>query len=96
VVLAGRGAVTAYIRLGRDEGARLVIAGAEPPLDTGWYVTPTVFAGVDNSMRTAREEIFGPVLSVIAYDGDDEAVRVGGDSEYDLAEYVATRAIFAP
>jgi aldehyde dehydrogenase (NAD+) len=82
--------VTAYIRVGRDEGARLVTGGAEPPLDTGWYVAPTVFAGVDNSMRIAREEIFGPVLSVIPYDGDDDAVQIAGDSEYDLAGSVWT------
>jgi aldehyde dehydrogenase (NAD+) len=82
--------VTGYIRLGRQEGASLVTGGIEPPFATGWYVAPTVFADVDNSMRIAREEIFGPVLTVIPYDGDDEAVRIASDSEYDLAGTVWT------
>jgi aldehyde dehydrogenase (NAD+) len=82
--------VTGCIRLGRQEGASLVTGGAEPPLATGWYVTPTVFAHVDNAMRIAREEIFGPVLTVIPYDGDDEAARIASDSEYDLAGTVWT------
>ncbi|MGW4538518.1 aldehyde dehydrogenase [Streptomyces sp. WAC 01325] len=76
-----------YISIGIKEGARLVTGGPEIPegLERGNYVTPTVFADVDNSMRIAREEIFGPVLAVIAYDDEDDAVRIANDSEYGLS-----------
>ncbi|MGC7097230.1 aldehyde dehydrogenase [Amycolatopsis lurida] len=76
-----------YIRLGIEEGARLVTGGPEVPagLEGGNYVTPTVFADVDNSMRIAQEEIFGPVLVVIPYDTEDDAVRIANESEYGLS-----------
>ncbi|MER6686105.1 aldehyde dehydrogenase [Streptomyces olivaceoviridis] len=76
-----------YIQLGIEEGARLVTGGPQIPegLEKGNYVTPTVFADVDNSMRIAQEEIFGPVLVVIAYDDEDDAVRIANDSEYGLS-----------
>jgi len=76
-----------YIKIGVKEGARLVTGGPEVPvgLEKGYYVTPTVFADVDNSMRIAQEEIFGPVLVVIAYDDEDDAVRIANDSEYGLS-----------
>ncbi|MGW2488535.1 aldehyde dehydrogenase [Streptomyces sp. NPDC001606] len=79
--------VLAYIQLGIEEGARLVTGGPRIPegLERGNYVTPTVFADVDNSMRIAQEEIFGPVLVVIAYDDEDEAVRIANDSPYGLS-----------
>ncbi|MFJ9722294.1 aldehyde dehydrogenase [Streptomyces sp. NPDC101209] len=79
--------VREYIRLGIEEGARLVTGGPQIPegLEKGNYVTPTVFADVDNSMRIAQEEIFGPVLVVIAYDDEDDAVRIADDSEYGLS-----------
>ena len=79
--------VRAYIRLGIEEGARLVTGGPQIPegLEKGNYVMPTVFADVDNSMRIAQEEIFGPVLVVIAYDDEDDAVRIANDSEYGLS-----------
>ncbi|MGW5425476.1 aldehyde dehydrogenase, partial [Streptomyces sp. NPDC003943] len=79
--------VRTYIQLGIDEGARLVTGGPHIPegLEKGNYVTPTVFADVDNSMRIAQEEIFGPVLVVIAYDDEDDAVRIANDSEYGLS-----------
>lgn len=79
--------VRGYIDLGVAEGARLVTGGSSPPEDqpAGWFVRPTVFADVDNSMRVAREEIFGPVLVVIPYDDDADAVRIANDSEYGLA-----------
>ncbi|MFI0901153.1 aldehyde dehydrogenase [Streptomyces sp. NPDC020983] len=79
--------VRSYIRLGIEEGARLVTGGPQVPegLEKGNYVTPTVFADVDNSMRIAQEEIFGPVLVVIAYDDEDDAVRIANDSAYGLS-----------
>ncbi|MBW8793283.1 MAG: aldehyde dehydrogenase [Streptomyces sp.] len=76
-----------YIELGIREGARLVTGGPQVPpgLENGNYVTPTVFADVDNSSRIAQEEIFGPVLVVIPYDDEDHAVRIANDSEYGLS-----------
>jgi aldehyde dehydrogenase (NAD+) len=78
--------VEGYIATGSAEGARLVTGGGRPShLDRGWYVEPTVFADVDNSMTIAREEIFGPVVCVIPYDTDDEAIALANDSDYGLA-----------
>ncbi|GAA3522716.1 aldehyde dehydrogenase [Amycolatopsis ultiminotia] len=80
-----RDRVEGYIAKGREEGARLVLGGGRPEgLDRGWFVQPTLFADVDNGSTIARQEIFGPVLSVISYDGDEEAVRIANDSEYGL------------
>lgn len=81
-----------YIDTGVREGARLVTGGTGPPegLRRGWYVRPTVFADVDPSMTVAREEIFGPVVAVIPYRTEDEAVRIANDSEYGLAGSVFT------
>lgn len=75
-----------YIAKGRDEGARVVVGGGVPAhLDRGFYVEPTLFAGVTNDMTIAREEIFGPVLVVIPFDDDDDAVRIANDSHYGLS-----------
>ncbi|OBB85337.1 aldehyde dehydrogenase [Mycobacterium colombiense] len=84
--------VRGYIESGRSEGARLVTGGSEMPdgLETGWYVRPTLFSDATNDMRIAREEIFGPVLTVISYEHEDEAVRIANDSEYGLAGSVFT------
>ena len=89
-----RDKVLGYIEKGKAEGARVVLGGGVPAdLDTGWFVEPTIFADVDNSMTIAREEIFGPVLSVIPYDTVDEAVKIANDSEYGLAGSVYTTDI---
>ncbi|ALJ19235.1 aldehyde dehydrogenase [Microbacterium sp. No. 7] len=79
--------VTSYIRLGVEEGAKLVIGGPDRPegLDRGYYVAPTVFRDVTNDMRIAREEIFGPVLTVMPYETVEEAIAIANDSEYGLA-----------
>ncbi|XVV15438.1 aldehyde dehydrogenase [Actinoplanes sp. CA-131856] len=76
-----------YIDLGVAEGARIVTGGSQIPagLEKGNYVTPTLFADVDNGMRIAQEEIFGPVLVVIAYEDEDDAVRIANESEYGLS-----------
>jgi aldehyde dehydrogenase (NAD+) len=79
--------VRGYIAKGVAEGARLVTGGAEPPegLDRGYYVRPTVFSDVTPEMTIAQEEIFGPVLAILPYDDEDDAVRIANDSDYGLA-----------
>jgi aldehyde dehydrogenase (NAD+) len=81
-----RAQVLDYIAKGKAEGARVVTGGGRPTGQArGWFVSPTVFADVDNHMTIAREEIFGPVLSVIAYDGPGDAVRIANDTTYGLS-----------
>jgi acyl-CoA reductase-like NAD-dependent aldehyde dehydrogenase len=83
--------VEGYIALAVEEGARIAAGGTRPAhLSKGWYVSPTILAEVDNSMRVAREEIFGPVLCVIPYEDDDDAIRLANDSPYGLAGGVWT------
>ncbi|MBV8593261.1 MAG: aldehyde dehydrogenase family protein, partial [Caulobacteraceae bacterium] len=79
------------IKAGIDEGATLVTGGPGRPdgLDKGFYVKPTVFANVTNDMTVAKEEIFGPVVSILGYDTVDQAIEVGNDTEYGLAAYIS-------
>jgi aldehyde dehydrogenase (NAD+) len=78
--------VQSYIRKGVEEGAEVLVGGEGRPegLEVGYFVKPTVFVNVKNDMTIAREEIFGPVLSVIAYDSEDEAISIANDSKYGL------------
>jgi len=87
-----RDRVEGYIKIGQEEGAKVALGGGRPAsMSKGWFVEPTVFVDVDNSMRIAQEEIFGPVLAVIPYDGgDDEAVAIANDSSYGLCGSVWT------
>jgi aldehyde dehydrogenase (NAD+) len=82
--------VQRYIRIGIDEGARLIAGGEGRPegIESGWFVRPTVFSGVTNDMTIAREEIFGPVLSIIAYRDTEHAIEIANDTPYGLQAYV--------
>lgn len=82
--------VQSYIRLGQEDGAKLLAGGEGRPqgLERGWFVRPTVFTDVTNGMRIAREEIFGPVLSVLSYRNEDEAIAIANDTDYGLQSYV--------
>jgi aldehyde dehydrogenase (NAD+) len=86
--LAQRDKVLGYIDIARKDGATCVLGGAKPQaqeLASGWFVEPTIFTGVSNDMRIAREEVFGPILSVIPFDDEDEAFAIANDSPYGLA-----------
>lgn len=80
------------IRLGIEQGAEIIVGGEGRPdgLEKGFFVRPTVFAKVENQMDIAREEIFGPVLSIISYSDRDDAIRIANDSLYGLQAYVFT------
>src|SRR5699024_360926 len=79
-----------YIQVGIDEGATLISGGTGKPigLERGYFVKPTVFSNVRNDMTIAREEIFGPVMSIITYDTVDEAIDIANDTDYGLASYI--------
>jgi acyl-CoA reductase-like NAD-dependent aldehyde dehydrogenase len=89
-----RDRVESYFALGVQEGATLVTGGRRPAdLPRGWFIEPTLFANVENSMRIAQEEIFGPVLCLIPFDGVDDAVRIANDSIYGLSGAVYARDV---
>jgi acyl-CoA reductase-like NAD-dependent aldehyde dehydrogenase len=85
-----------YIGIAQKEGAQLALGGkpaARPECGEGWFIEPTIFSGVNNQMRIAREEVFGPVLSIIPFRDDDEAIAIANDSPYGLAAGVWTTSI---
>ena len=84
---AQRDRVNGYIQKGIDEGAKVLVGGVGVPegCGKGYYVKPTVFSNVKNSMTIAQEEIFGPVLSIIAYENEDDAVNIANDTVYGLS-----------
>ena len=89
-----RAKVLSYLNIARGEGAEVVLGGGTPSdqaLQDGWFVEPTIFTGVHNQMRIAREEVFGPVLSVIPFEDEDEAISIANDSPYGLAAGLWTR-----
>ncbi|MEB3068710.1 aldehyde dehydrogenase family protein [[Mycobacterium] vasticus] len=90
-----RNRIRGYIQKGIDEGARMLVGGTEAPdgLGRGYFVRPTLFVDVDNSMTIAQEEIFGPVLAVIPYADEDDAVRIANDSPYGLAGNVMSGSL---
>lgn len=91
---AQRERILRYVEIGKKEGAHLVLGGTPaevPGFSGGFYVAPTIFAGVDNQMTIAREEIFGPVLSVLRYRSEDEAVAIANESQYGLAAGIWSR-----
>ena len=90
-----RARVIGYIEKGVAEGATLLVGGPETPegCDRGFFVSPSLFVDVDNKMSIAQEEIFGPVLVVIPYDSDEEAIRIANDSPYGLAGYVLSNSL---
>ena len=85
--------IQTLIKKGIDEGAKLVAGGpGKPPgLDKGYFVKPTVFADVNNNMEVARTEIFGPVLSVIPFETEEEAIEIANDTPYGLTNYIQTK-----
>ncbi|MBC5767881.1 aldehyde dehydrogenase [Ramlibacter albus] len=83
--------VLRYIDIARGEGARLVLGGGPATCGDGWFVQPTIFADVRNDMRIAREEVFGPVLSIIRFEDEEDAVRIANDTAYGLGAGVWTR-----
>jgi aldehyde dehydrogenase (NAD+) len=86
VSAAQRDRVLSYLSLAREEGGTVITGGGTPEgREAGFWVEPTVVAGLTNDSRVAREEIFGPVLVVLAHDGDDDAVRIANDSPYGLS-----------
>jgi aldehyde dehydrogenase (NAD+) len=85
--------IQALIQKGIDEGARLVAGGPGRPdgFNRGFYVRPTIFADVTNDMTIAREEIFGPVLSILPFEGEEDAVAMANDTRYGLTNYVQSQ-----
>lgn len=87
---AHRDRVEAHVAGGVVEGAEVIVGGVRPDRDTGWFVSPTLLAGCTNQMAVARQEIFGPVVVIIPFDDEDEAIAIANESDYGLYDYVYT------
>jgi acyl-CoA reductase-like NAD-dependent aldehyde dehydrogenase len=88
--------ILSYIDIAKQEGAKLALGGTpakRPECGEGWFVEPTIFSGVNNQMRIAREEVFGPVLSIIPFEDEEDAIAIANDSPYGLAAGVWTTSI---
>jgi len=83
-----RGRIEGYVQSARDEGAEIVVGGERPDFDKGFYVAPTLIANATNQMTAVREEIFGPVVVVVPFDDDEEAIHIANDSDFGLYSYV--------
>ncbi|MBV8573752.1 MAG: aldehyde dehydrogenase family protein, partial [Acetobacteraceae bacterium] len=88
--------VLEYIEIARNEGARCVLGGKRADraeCGSGWFIEPTIFTDVTNKMRIAREEVFGPLLSILRFESDDEAVAIANDTEFGLAAGIWTQSL---
>ncbi len=83
-----RDRIEGFIQSAKDEGGELIVGGDRPDLDAGFFINPTLFANCTNEMHAVREEIFGPVVVVVPFDDDDEAIAISNDSDYGLYDYV--------
>ncbi|NLA34445.1 MAG: aldehyde dehydrogenase family protein [Actinobacteria bacterium] len=90
ITAAHRQRVMGYIQSARDEGAEIAVGGDSPDFDKGFYVNPTLITGANNTMTAVREEIFGPVVAVVPFDDEDEAIAIANDSDFGLYSYVFT------
>jgi len=86
-----RDRIEGYVRSAVDEGAELIVGGERPDIDAGFFVAPTLLDGCHNGMHAVRNEIFGPVITAIPFDDEDEAIAIANDTEYGLANYVYSR-----
>jgi len=85
--------IQALIKVGMDEGAEVVAGGLGKPqgLETGYFVKPTIFANVNNQMQISREEVFGPVLCMIPFDTEEQAIAIANDTVFGLTNYIQTQ-----
>ncbi len=88
ITAAHRDRVESYVQIGQGEGGEVVVGGKRPEIDKGYYVAPTLIAGVNSTMRVAQEEIFGPVIVVIPFDYEDEAIAIANSTDFGLYDYV--------
>lgn len=88
ITAAHRDRVESYVQIGQGEGGEVVVGGKRPEIDKGFYVAPTLIAGVNSTMRVAQEEIFGPVIVVIPFDDEDEGIAIANSTDFGLYDYV--------